>query len=159
MKRALLLAAVALPLAACSAGDKYEAGEDVRALLVAVQENDRTAFERYVDRPSLRRSVAEQLNARLAAKAGPYGGLLDGLADQAADELIRPEAFRIAIEQSGLPKRTPSAAEIAVLLKPAGEGRLCLEDARTRECALTFQKVGDDWKLSAVKVAEASSAG
>lgn len=154
MRRALVLAALVLPLCACGTKDKVDAAVDVRALLVAVRQNDHATFERHVDRPALRQSVAEQLNARLASEAGPYGGLLDGLADRAADELIRPEAFKIAIEQSGLPDRTPSAAEIAVLLKPAGEGRLCLEDARTHECALTFDNVGGVWKLSAVKVSE-----
>jgi hypothetical protein len=154
MRRALIAAALALPVAACGAQSKYEAGEDVRALLLAVRQNDRAAFERYVDRPSLRTSVAAQLNERLAAEAGPYGGLLGGLADQAADQLIRPEAFQIAIRQSGLPDRTPTAAEIAVLLKDAGDGALCLEDARTKECAMTFRKLGEDWKLTAVKVSD-----
>lgn len=152
----LLALAFALTLAACGgARDKYEAGEDVRALLVAIRTNDAGAFERYVDRPALKASITPQIQERLASEAGPYAGVLGGLADQAADQLIRPETFQIAIRQSGLPDRTPTAAEIAVLLKDAGDGGLCLPDGRTQECALTFRKAdGGDWKLSAVKASD-----
>lgn len=153
----LLALVIALPLAACGGAQaKYEAGEDVRALLVAIRANDSATFERYVDRPAIRESLRPQIEARLAAEAGPYAGVLGGLADQAADQLIRPETFQIAIQQSGLPDRTPSAAEIAVLLKDAGDGALCLPDGRTQACAMTFRKSGDDWKLSAVNVSELS---
>lgn len=154
----VLLTAVALGLSACGAPQKYEAGEDVRALLVAVQQNDQVAFERHVDRPALRESIRPQLQEKLASEAGPYAGVLGPLVDQAADQLIRPETFKIAIEQSGITNRTPSAAEIAVLLKDAGEGGLCLEDTRTKECALTFRKTGEDWRLSGVKVSEIRTA-
>lgn len=160
MTRNAVLAALlaATGLSGCGAQAKYEAGEDVRALLVAVQANDRAAFERYVDRAALRESIRPQLQEKLASEAGPYAGVLGPLVDQAADQLIRPETFKIAIQQSGIPERVPSAAEIAVLLKDAGEGALCLEDARTKECTLTFRKTGDDWRLSGVKVSEVRTA-
>lgn len=157
-RKAVLAALLASALAACGAQAKYEAGEDVRALLVAVQANDRAAFERYVDRAALRESIRPQLQEKLATEAGAYAGVLGPLVDQAADQLIRPETFKIAIEQSGIPNRIPSAPEIAVLLKDAGDGALCLEDARTKACALTFRKTGEDWRLSGVTVAEVRTA-
>jgi len=139
-------------LAACSgATTKYEAAEDVRAFVVAVRENDRAAFERHVDRQALRTQVLAQLRGQ----AGPLADMLGGdLADQAADQLIRPETFRHALERSGAPARTPSAAEIATQLRVVEEGRVCLPRAPNGPCAITFAEQGDTWRLVALDVGD-----
>lgn len=154
MRPTLLPAALALVLAACGAQKNLDAASDVRALLVAIRADDAAAFERYVNREALRADLRRQAEAEIADQAGAYAGLLDGLVDQAADQLIRPETFRTALQASSVPDRIPSTPEIAALLKDAGDGGVCLEDARTKECALTFRKTGEDWRLTAVKVTE-----
>jgi hypothetical protein len=145
--RALAFAAV-LSVAACQqAATQYDAAEDVRAFIVAVREGDRAAFERHIDRPILRAQLLEQVKAQ----AGPLGGVLgEGLVDQ----LLRPEGFRLALEQAGAPQRTPTAAEIATQLRVVENGRVCLPRSQDGPCAITFAQSGSGdaavWRLVAI---------
>ena len=154
MRAALLALGAAAALAGCSgAQTKYGAAEDVRAFIVAVRANDAAAFERHVDRQALRTQVLTQLRE----EAGPFGAALTGsFADQAADQLIRPESFRMALERSGAPARTPTAAEIATQLRVVEEGRVCLPRSPEGPCAITFAERGPDWKLVAIDVGDVS---
>lgn len=154
--RAALFGAV-LALAACSgAQTKLEAAEDVRAFLVAIRENDRAAFDRHVDREALRTQVLGQLREQ----AGPLAEALGGsFADQAADQLIRPESFQMALERSGAPSRTPTAPEIATQLRVVEDGRVCLPRAPNGPCAITFAEQGEVWRLVAIDVGDVGFGG
>lgn len=154
MRSALFALAVGLVacLAACSgAQTKYDAAEDVRAFLVAIRANDQAAFERHVDREALRTQVLGQLKG----SAGPLADMLGGsFANQAADQLIRPESFRLALERSGAPSRTPSAPEIATQLRVLEDGRVCLPRAPNGPCAITFAEQAEVWRLVAIDVGD-----
>jgi hypothetical protein len=153
----LALAAILLlpPLAACErANAQLEAAQDVRAFIVAVKEQDRTAFDRHVDREALKADVRRQLQAR-GAEGDPAGLLLGSRqGERLLDGLIAPESFNFALQQAGpVLDRTPSAPEIAALLKPAGENRLCLPEGGVQgPCAVTFAKQGDDWRLVSINI-------
>lgn len=153
MKALSALLAVGLLLSGCQqANTRLDAAEDVRAFLVAVRERDRTTFDRHVDRDLLRADLRRQLSAR-AGEGDPVAALLGSdQADRILDGLISPEAFNFAVEQAGPAlDRTPSAPEIAAILKPAGENRLCLPSGgRDGPCAVTFALDGDTWKLVSV---------
>jgi hypothetical protein len=140
---AALAALVLTGAAGCQqARAQYDAAEDVRAFIVAVQEDDRAAFERHLDRDALRAQLLEQLRGQ----AGPLGNLLsEGLVDQ----LLRPESFRLLIERSGV-KRVPTAAEIATQLRVVEDGRVCLPRSQGGPCAVTFAQEGGVWKLVAI---------
>ena len=140
--------AAVLSVAACQqAATQYDAAEDVRAFIVAVREGDEATFERHVDRPALREQLLGQVRAAIGDQAGPLGG---AFAEQAVDQLIRPESFQLALKQAGAPERTPTAAEIATQLRVVEGGRVCLPRSQGGPCAITFAERGQDWKLVAI---------
>lgn len=152
--RTVILALGAAALTACSgAQTKYGAAEDIRVFIVAVRENDRATFERHVDREALRTQVLGQLRE----EAGPLAGALSGsFAEQAADQLIRPESFQMALQQAGAPARTPTAAEIATQVRVVEDERVCLPRSPNGPCAITFADQGGVWKLVAIDVGDVS---
>ncbi len=146
--RSGIAVAALLGLAACQqAATQYDAAEDVRAFIVAVREGDQATFERHIDRPVLREQLLGQVRAAIGDQAGPLGG---ALAEQAVDQLIRPESFQLALERSGAPGRTPTAAEIATQLRVVEGGQVCLPRSQDGPCAITFAERGQDWKLVAI---------
>ena len=151
--RPLLALAAALALAGCQQADtRLDAAQDVRTFLVAVKERDQTTFDRHVDKDALKADLLRQLRAR-AGEGDPAAALLaSGQADRLLDGLITPEAFNFAVEKAGPAlDRTPSAPEIAAILRPAGEDQFCLPSGGgDAPCAATFARTGDDWKLVAI---------
>ena len=153
IKAALALGSV-LAVAACQqAATQYDAAEDVRAFIVAVRENDQATFERHLDRPVLRAQLLQQVRAAIGDSAGPLGG---ALAEQAVDQLIRPESFKLALDRAGAPARTPTAAEIATQLRVVENGQVCLPRSTDGPCAITFAQSGSDWKLVAIDAGDVS---
>ena len=156
MIRSPLLALALLAPAGCQqAATQYDAAEDVRAFITAVRENDRAAFERHLDRPALRAQLLPQAKAAIAAQAGPLGAVLSERLDESVvDGVIQPESFRLMLERSGAPARTPTAAEIATQRRVEGGGRVCLPRAPGGPCAITFAQSGTGeaavWKLVAI---------
>lgn len=149
-----MLAAVA-GLAACEQVDaRLDAAEDVRAFVEAVRAKDAGGFNRHVDRSALKADVRRQLQAR--AEDGDPAALLLGSrqGERLLDGLITPESFNFALERAGPAlARTPSAPEIAALLKPAGADRFCLpEGGLEGPCAATFARQGDTWRLVSVSL-------
>lgn len=155
MKRLLPLVAAMLAAGCQQAATQYDAAEDVRAFITAVRENDKATFERHLDRPALRAQLLPQARAAIEAQAGPLGAMLSGQLDESAvDRLIQPESFRLLLERSGAPARTPTAAEIATQLRVEGDGRVCLPRAPGGPCAVTFAQSGTGeaavWRLVAI---------
>ena len=56
-----LLAALALTLSGCATTARYDAAGDVHALLVAIRDNDRVAFDRHVDRRALKNNLESRV--------------------------------------------------------------------------------------------------
>lgn len=147
MKLAFVLGVTLLAAGCESAGTQLDAAQDVRAFIVAVRENDRTTFEKHLDRPVLREQLLGQVRTAIGDSAGPLGG---ALAEQAVDQLIRPESFQLALERAGAPARTPTAPEIATQLRVVEGGRVCLPRSAEGPCAITFARSGEVWKLVAI---------
>ena len=138
-------------LAACEAPQqRLSAAEDVRSFLVAAREGDEATFDRHVDRPALKANLRGEIDEVLAGQPIP-ARMRDQLLDQLVDGL-GPEMFQAATQGAGpLAGRTPSAAEIAAVLKPLGPTRVCLPpQPGADQCAATFEKKGETWKLVAV---------
>lgn len=152
LARPLLLTAVFL-LAGCQeAQTRLDAAEDVHTFLIAVKERDQRTFDKHVDREALKADVRRQLTAR-AGDGDAIGAVLgSNQGDAILDRLIAPESFNLAVQQAGggALDRTPSAAEIAAVLKPAGENRVCLPSGPGGPCAITFALDGDDWRLVSI---------
>lgn len=156
MFRIFLVALATLAVASCATVQRYDAAQDVHALLVAIRDNDRAAFERHVDRRALKR----QLEARLIDETQGSGAplLLQGLgvtlaepvSELAGELLIQPRVFRWVAEHYGY-RRTdpiPGAAALSPALRPIGGGRVCAVAGPGGPCVLVFTRTADAWKLT-----------
>ena len=98
---------IAASLAGCATTRPLAAAGDVRALLVAVRDDDRASFEAHVDRRALRANLQARVVSRARMVHGGHivdalGILISGPAAQAADRLlIQPEVFRAVAEYYG----------------------------------------------------------
>lgn len=149
MRRALAVVAL-LALAGCErVTTQLDAAEDIRVFLLAVEQRDRAAFDAHVDRAALKADLRRQIAAQggagaLLAQSGPGERILDGL--------ISPESFSLAVERAAPAlNRTPTAPEIAAVLKTLDANRVCLPNGGLDgPCAVTFAKQGETWKLVSV---------
>ena len=155
--RALLaLTLAAASLSGCATVNRYDAAGDVHALLVAIRDNDRAAFDGLVDRPALKGQIEARLvqEARKAKVESGWQAAIIALAGPAADvagsALIRPETFRAAADYYGYtPDRPiPDRLSIAALLKPVDDNRVCAKKKNSGPCLLTFTHEGDTWRLT-----------
>lgn len=156
MLRLVLIGLALLTLAACATVQRYDAAQDVHALLVAIRDNDRAAFDRHVDRRALKR----QLEARLIDEAQESGAprLLQGLgitlaepvSALAGDLLIQPRVFRWVAEYYGYRRTDPLPGPVAIspVLRPIGGGRVCAIADQGGPCVLVFSRVDGVWKLT-----------
>ncbi|MDP3746400.1 MAG: DUF2939 domain-containing protein [Phenylobacterium sp.] len=154
--RIALLALLALTLSGCATVQRYDAANDVHALLVSIRDNDRRAFDAHVDRPALKQQIESRLLAE-TRKAQPGDGLAalgillsPVLADVAGDVLVQPRVFRAVADYYGYGPDTPipNALVIGAQLKPAGDGRVCATRRKDGPCLLTFTQAAGTWRLS-----------
>lgn len=155
IKALLALTAATLSLSACATVDRYDAAGDVHALLVAIRDQDRGAFDARVDRRALKyeiegRLMAEARSRKVDDKWAAVAAVLAGpAADLAGEALIRPETFRAAANYYGYTadKPLPSRVAIAGALRPLDGGRVCAAK-QDGPCMLTFTRDGSVWRLS-----------
>jgi len=74
--RALPILLLAVVLAVCATVTRYDAAGDIHALLVAIRDNDRQAFDQHVDRPALKAQIKTRLTGAAIQRGGALGGLL-----------------------------------------------------------------------------------
>jgi hypothetical protein len=153
--RYLLLALAALTLSACATAQRYDAANDVHALLVSIRDDDQAAFDAHVDRPALKR----QIEARLTAEGRKAGGdslgalsaiLAPALAEFAGEALVQPRVFRSVANYYGYDasKPLPGPLVIGSQLKAVGDGQVCATRKKDGPCLLTFTQTGGTWRLS-----------
>ena len=150
--RWLVAAALVLLAAACERPqERLDAAQDIHAFLVAAREGDKATFDRHIDREALKAQLRPQLEKLLADQPGVPAPMRGRLLDQLVDG-FGPETFQVATQGAGpLAGRTPSAAEIAAVLKPLSATRVCLPPSPGAErCAATFDDQGGTWRLTAV---------
>jgi hypothetical protein len=150
-----IFAGLALLAAACATTQRFEAANDVHALLIAIRDDDPAAFDAHVDRVALERELEARLLDRTqqpdttdTMKA--LGALLARpLARLAGDALIRPRVFRAVAEYYGYRPQTPipNQLEIAGALRALPDGRVCAAKTHKGPCLLTFADEGGAWRL------------
>jgi hypothetical protein len=156
IKALLALTLAAASLSACATVDRYDAAGDVHALLVAIRDNDRAAFDAHVDRQALKGQIESRLvqEARKAKVESGWQAAIVALAGPAAnlagEALIRPETFRAAADYYGYTpdKPIPGRIAIASTLHPTGDGQVCATKKKDGPCLLTFTREGEVWRLS-----------
>ncbi len=144
-----------LVLAGCATTQRIEAAGDVHALMIAIRDDDRAAFDAHVDREALER----QLESRILERTqGPEAGdaarslgamLARPLSRLAGEALLRPTVFRAVAEYYGYkPDRPiPSQFEIAAALRALPDGRVCADRKKGGPCVISFSDEGGTWRL------------
>lgn len=154
-RRLALFLTPVLLAAGCATVPRLRAADDVHALLVAVRDGDRAAFEAHVDRPALKTQLKSRLVAEAARRGGTWGmfgiGLVGPLVDVGVDVLVQPDVFRAQAIRLGYDPQSaiPGPLGIAALVRPMGEGRACVQERRGGPCVLVFHDVGGVYRLSA----------
>jgi len=151
--RALLVGLAALTLAACASVQRLDAAADVHALLISIRDNDQATFDAHVDRRALKQQMQERLDVEVAAKpelrglAAVFGPSVINIA---GDALLQPSVFKLVAAHYGYTSQTriPSQVEIASVLKPLPDGRVCAVTKKNGPCLLIFTKEAGAWKLS-----------
>lgn len=158
MLRRLVLFGLLGLLAACATASRLDAASDVHALLVAIRDEDRTAFDARVDREALKAEIASRLareTSRLKIEGLDLGRLgavaAPALANFAGDALIQPRVFRQVAEAYGYSrdKPLPGTVAIASRLKAMPDGRVCATVEKDGPCVLIFTRNAEGrWRLS-----------
>jgi hypothetical protein len=149
----ILLLALALP--ACATVTRYDAAGDVHALLVAVRDDDRQAFDAHVDRPALKAQMRARIAAAAVQRGGALGGLLaqtfGGMTDALVDAAVQPQVFLAVAEAKGYrPSRPlPGRAAITSSLRYLEGDRVCVVDKKDGPCLLLFRNEAGTWRLIA----------
>ncbi len=138
----------------CATVPRLHAADDVHALLVAVRDGDRAAFDAHVDKAALK----TQLKSRLIAQAGASGGgaaafgavLAGPLVDLGVEALVRPQVFRAEAIRLGYDPEQPlpGVFAVAALVRPLGDGRACVSEKRGGPCVLSFTEEDGVYRLS-----------
>jgi hypothetical protein len=152
----LLFATLAAAFAAsCATTERIAAAGDVHTLLVAIRNDDRTAFDAHVDRPALEAQLQAHLVDRASAANVPrslkaLGVVLSGpMAKVAGEALIQPEVFRAVADYYGFRPETPipSSLALAGALRALPDGRVCAARSKKGPCLLTFADEDGVWRL------------
>jgi hypothetical protein len=153
--RPVLACFLALGLAACATATRYDAAGDIHALLVAIRDNDRPAFDAHVDRPALKAQMKERLTAMAVQRGGAFGGLLaetfGGLTDALVEAAVQPEVFLTVAEAKGYRPSQPLPGRVAVTgsLRYLEGDRVCVTGKKDGPCLLVFRNESGTWRLIA----------
>jgi hypothetical protein len=153
--RYLILALAALTLSACATAQRYDAANDVHALLISIRDNDQATFDAHVDRPALKRQIESRLMAETKASsndglAALSAILAPALADIAGDALVQPRVFRSVAQYYGYDPASPIPGPLIIggQLKAMGDGQVCATRKKDGPCLLVFTETGGTWRLS-----------
>jgi hypothetical protein len=154
--RLILTGLILTALAGCATAARLDAAGDVHALLVAIRDNDRVAFDARVDRKALKRSIESRLMEEAERRTEDAGlralGALVApvLADAADKAVIQPSTFRAVASSYGYrpDQPIPGQVTIAGALKAMPDGRVCATRKKDGPCVLIFSQEAGVWRLS-----------
>jgi hypothetical protein len=142
-------------LSACATTQRIDAAGDVRALLIAIRDDDHAVFDAHVDRAALERELQTRILDETQKPGGSdteagLGALLAGpLSRFAGDVLLRPKVFLAVADYYGYRPgmQIPPQMEIAFALKSLPDGRVCAVRHKGGACVITFADEGGVWRL------------
>ena len=155
----LITAAIAAGLAlaslsGCATTQRLGAANDVHALLVAIRDDDRAAFDAHIDKPALEHQLEQRILDSTQAHGNDtvraLGALLaHPMARLAGESLLQPEVFRAVAEYYGYRPGTPipNQLEIAGALRSLPDGRVCAAKSHKGPCLISFANEAGVWKL------------
>lgn len=150
-----LVTILAALLASCATVTRIPAAEDAHALMIAIRDDDRPAFDAHVDRHALEAQLQAMIVARAARPTAPAAAkalalMLSGPVSRAAGGLlIQPEVFRAVADYYGYRPgtRIPGVITIAAALRTLPDGRVCATMKRDGPCLVTFADEDGVWRL------------
>lgn len=156
VSRLVVTALILSVLAGCATAQRLDAAGDVHALLVAIRDNDKAAFDALVDRKALKRSIESRLlqeAERRTEDAGlrALGALVAPVLADAADKaVIQPSTFRAVASTYGYRPDQPIPGRVAIAgaLKAMPDGRVCATRRKDGPCVLIFSQEAGVWRLS-----------
>jgi hypothetical protein len=154
MRLALACLAV-LALGACATVTRYDAAGDIHALLVAIRDDDRQAFDAHVDRPALKAQMKSRISAAAIERGGALGGFLaqafGGVTDAIVDGAVQPSVFLAVAEAKGYRPSQPLPSRVAITgsLRYLEGDRVCVVDKKDGPCLLLFANEAGAWRLVA----------
>jgi hypothetical protein len=151
----LLVGALAAVLCGCATGERISAAGDVHALLIAIRDKDRPAFDARVDKVALDAEFQSMIVDRARSSGAPdfikgLGVVVSGpLARAAGAALIRPDVFAAIADYYGYRPGTPipGVIVIASALQALPDGRVCAIAKKSHRCLLTFADEDGVWRL------------
>jgi hypothetical protein len=157
MKKLVLLA-LALAVSACATVPKLPAASDIHAFLISIRDGDRAAFDAHVDKDALKANLRARVMAEVAkstasggASLQAFGAFMAGpLVDVAVDALVRPDVFRAIAENHGYTPAQPIPSSLAItqLIRPLGDGAVCVVEKKNGPCILDFKDEGGVYRLT-----------
>jgi hypothetical protein len=156
VSRLILTGLILSVLAGCATATRLDAASDVHALLIAIRDNDRAAFDARIDRKALKRSIESRLLDEAERRTDDPGlralGALVApvLADAADKAVIQPSTFRAVASSYGYRPDQPIPGQIAIAgaLKAMPDGRVCATRKKDGPCVLIFSQEAGVWRLS-----------
>lgn len=156
MRALVLITALALALSGCATAQRFDAANDVHALLVSIRDNDPEAFEAHVDRAALERQIEARISQEATKRSGKEDWaaavalLAPTIASLAGDALIQPKVFLKVAEYYGYKASTPvpASAAIAGSLRTLDTGQVCAAEKKDGPCILIFTRYEGTWRLS-----------
>jgi hypothetical protein len=144
------LGALALALSACGPSPRASASADIARFLDAVRRDDHTAFLAGVNRAEVQSDLRAQVTALARLKGVDVDG---GPSEFAIDRMISPDTFHLVDAGTGQPLTvSPTPAQVAQMLKVRNATHVCLDDAATHACRITFAKRDGGWLLVGMPV-------
>lgn len=153
--RIVLPVLLALILSGCATATRYDAAGDIHALLVAIRDNDRQAFDEHVDRAALKAQMKARLTGAAIQRGGALGGFLvqtfGGMTDALVDAAVQPQVFLAVAEAKGYrpSQPLPGRAAITGSLRYLEGDRVCVVGKRDGPCLLVFRNEAGTWRLIA----------
>ena len=153
--RVLPILLLSIVLAACATATRYDAAGDIHALLVAIRDNDRQAFDAHVDRPALKAQMKSRLTATAIQRGGAFGGalaqMLGGVSDALVDAAVQPGVFLAVAETKGYTPSKPLPGRVVITssLRYLEGDRVCVTGKKDGPCVLVFANEGGTWRLVA----------
>ena len=137
---------LAVLLSACGGGMRTKGSAAIASFLAVAQGGDRRALEPLLDRTALRADLTAQISDLAKRHAVDVG---EGPSEFAVDRMITPQAVRLTAARvaPGWPAH-PTAAQIVPHMKAKDSRHVCLEEAATKRCLLTFAQKDGAWRLT-----------
>lgn len=159
----LFIAAI-LFLSSCATTTNYGAADDILQFAIGLRDNNIALIENHIDRRALKtqamqlmrdmaiKETSNKFGNNLAANAAAIAtiDLLKPVFEAIANEALKPANLAYFARRAGMQSNLdmPSRFSAALALNKIDDNKVCIKDAKTKNCLLYFSKNTNIWRLS-----------